>query len=122
LLAGAIEGRGVGVAQRHDLGIGAESQTREMILQGDPAATDDGNADGFHERNNVKRKLNTGGEYAGPRAKGKPADGFGAGGGRRERGNPESGTTTEGFSVFFSCEQLSVSLRPDLRLTWSSLE
>ena len=40
---------GVAVAERNDSGFGTQLEAREMILQRDAAATDDGNADLFHD-------------------------------------------------------------------------
>jgi len=48
LLPRSLERGRVRVAERDDPGFGAEGESREVILQGDAAAADDGDADGFH--------------------------------------------------------------------------
>src|SRR5438477_356294 len=50
LLTRALQGCPVGVAERDDFGFGTQRKAGKMILQRDAAATHDGDADWFHER------------------------------------------------------------------------
>src|SRR5947207_734406 len=55
LLTRALQGCLVGVAERDDFGFGTQRKARKMILQRNAAATDDGDADLFHD-NKVSRE------------------------------------------------------------------
>ncbi len=62
LLPRSFERGRVRVAERENLRFGTEGQPRQMILQGDAAAADDGDADGSHfviERRVCRRSRQT---------------------------------------------------------------